>query len=86
LLPGAFFENVFSPKGWQKNLPNKQNPLMFGFVQLQMGSTISICKFDANNTTDAFKHIPDLFWMLCCIEIEGKWGLAVRDWEIGFGV
>jgi len=25
---------------------------------------ISICKFDAKNTPDAFKHAPDLFWRL----------------------
>ena len=30
---GAFFTNVFTPKGWQKNSPNYKNPRMFGYYQ-----------------------------------------------------
>jgi len=58
---GAFFEKVFSPKGWQKNSQNCKIPKCSDLIDFQMILPISICKFDAKNTPDAFKHVPDLF-------------------------
>ena len=31
------------------------------FIDWPMVLPVSICKFDANNTPDAFKHVPDFF-------------------------
>ena len=58
---GAFFENVFSPKGWQKNSQNCKIPKCSDFIDFLMILPISICKFDAKDTPDAFKHVPGLF-------------------------
>jgi len=58
---GAFFENVFSPKGWQKNSQNCKIPKCSDLIDFPMILLISIYKFDAKNTPDAFEHVPDLF-------------------------
>jgi len=58
---GAFFENVFSPKGWQKNSQNCKIPKCSDLIDFHMILPISICKFDAKHIPDAFKHVPDLF-------------------------
>jgi len=61
---GPFFENVLSPKGWQKESRNCKIPKCLDLIDFQMILPIVICKFDAKNTPDAFKHVPDLFWRL----------------------
>ena len=58
---GAIFENVFFLKGWQNNSPNCKKNKMLGSYRFPMFLSISTCKFDAKNTPDAFKHVPDLF-------------------------
>jgi len=57
---GPFFENVFSPKGWQKNSRNCKIPKCSDLIDFLMILPISICKFDAKHTPDAFKHVPGL--------------------------
>jgi len=64
----AFFENVFSPKGWQKNSQNCLIPKCSDLIDFPMVLPIFICKFDTKDIPDAFKHVPDLFWRL-------------RDWK-----
>ena len=64
---GPFFENVFSPKGWQKNSQNCKIPKCSDLIDGLMVLPISIWKFDATtykNTPNAFQHVPDLFWRL----------------------
>ena len=58
---GSFSENVFSPKGWQKNSQNCKIPKCSDLHDILMILPISICNFDAKTTPDAFKHVPDLF-------------------------
>ena len=41
---GAFFEDVFSPNGWQKNSQNCKNPKCADLVGYNMVLPISICK------------------------------------------
>ena len=60
-LVGAFFENVFSPKGWQKNSQNCKIPKCSDLIDFPMILPISICNFDAKHVPDAFKHVPGLF-------------------------
>jgi len=55
------FENVFSPKGWQNNSPNCKILKCSDLIHFPMVLRISICKLDAKNIPDAFKHVPDLF-------------------------
>ena len=52
-LGGAFFGNVFPPKGWQKN-SQKEVPWLYSFSHAN--------SMHPKNTRDAFKHVPDLFW------------------------
>jgi len=58
------FTKMCSPRraGNIPNSPKDTNPQMFGFIDCTMISNMSTCKFDAKNTTDEFKHMPDLFW------------------------
>jgi len=58
---GPFFENVFSPKGWQKNSKNCKIPKCSDPIDFPMILPISICKFDAKHFPDVFKHVPGLF-------------------------
>ena len=58
---GSFSENVLSPKGSQKNSQNCKIPKCSDLIDFQMILPISICKFDAKNIPDAFKHVPDLY-------------------------
>jgi len=58
---GAFSENVFSPKGWQKNSQSCKIPKCSDLIDFLMILPISICKFDAKHIPDAFKHVPGLF-------------------------
>jgi len=55
---GEFFANVCSPKTWRKH---SQNHKMYVFIDCDMVSPISTCKFDAKNSPDAFKYVPELF-------------------------
>jgi len=57
---GCVLENVFSPKGWQKNSQNYKIPECSDLIGFHMVLAISICKFDAKNTSDAFKHVSDV--------------------------
>ena len=61
---GPFFENVLSPKGWQKNSKKCKIPKCCETIDFPMILRISICNFDAKTTPDAFKYVPDLFWRL----------------------
>jgi len=61
---GPFFEDEFSPKGWQNNTQLCKIPKCSDLIDFLMILPISICKFDAKHTPDAFKHIPDPFWRL----------------------
>jgi len=83
LLWGAFFENVFSPKGWQKNLPTCWNPHMFGFDRLYNGLNHFHMQIDATNTSDAFAHVPDVSWRILN-QTRKKSGLGARGRQIGF--
>ena len=50
------------PEGLAKELPKMVKILKcLGLIDSAMVITISICKFDANNIPDVFKHITDLF-------------------------
>jgi len=68
LVFGAFAEDVWFPKGWQKKLPNAENPDMFGFDRFYNGFNHFHMKFDAKDTPDTFE--PSCF--------EGHLGLGTR--------
>ena len=51
-----------SPEALTKELPQMLKIIKcLDSIDCTMILTISTCKFDAQNTPDAFKHIPDLF-------------------------
>ena len=58
---GLFWENVFSPKGCQKESQTRKTPKCYELIDFPMMLRISICNFYAKTTPDAFKHVPDLF-------------------------
>ena len=55
---GAFFENVFIPKGWQHKHKMVPIPTCLDLTDYTMVSIISICKFDAHITPYALIDIP----------------------------
>jgi len=64
LFGGVFVENVFSPKGSQKQKKLPQHSEISKCLDLldcTMVLLISTYKFDAQNIPDALKHVPDFF-------------------------
>jgi len=57
------FRNVFSPKGWHRNLPKLTNPIVFGSYRLHNGFTHFRMQVRCEKTLR--RHLdtsPDLFW------------------------
>ena len=58
---GGIFRKCVLPEGLAKTPPNMMKlPTCLDLIDYTMVLTISICKFDAENTPNAFKHAPDL--------------------------
>jgi len=57
----AFFENVFPPEGLRKYLP-KMIQILKCLDSIDYTVILPTCifEFDAKNTLDALKHVPDL--------------------------
>ena len=51
----------FPPRAGKRTPKIVKIPKCSDLVGYSMVLPISICKFDAANTPDAFKHVPDLF-------------------------
>ena len=59
---GCVFRKCILPEGLAKEPPKMLKiPKCLDFVDYPLVLTISICKFDAKTTPDAFKHVPDPF-------------------------
>jgi len=53
---------MYFPRRAGKSTPKiVKSPKCSDLIEFPMILPISICKFDATNTPDAFKHVPGLF-------------------------